>query len=137
MNAVRKALICREWKKGAPTSVICRQIESPLRPLFPIFAIMAVSSQGYASGGRQRSMLEREEISRGLAVGISIRSIAITLGRRRSKVSREIAKNGGLGRYHASDAEVAASNCAIRPKTRLLASNARLRELVAGKLAEN
>jgi len=82
-------------------------------------------------------MLEREGISRGLAVGTSIRAIASTLGRSPSTVSREVSKNGGSGRYRATDADQAARKRANRPKTCLLASNAMLRTLVADKLAEN
>jgi len=82
-------------------------------------------------------MREREEISRGLAVGISIRVIATTLGRSPSTICREIAKNGGSGRYRASDADQAARKRARRPKTCLLACNVRLLTLVAGKLAKN
>jgi len=39
---------------------------------------------------------EREEISRGIATGCSIRSIATSLGRSPSTVSREVNRNGGL-----------------------------------------
>ena len=47
------------------------------------------------------SLAEREEISRGVAAGESMRSIARRLGRSPSTVSREISANGGIGRYRA------------------------------------
>jgi len=42
------------------------------------------------------SLTEREEISRGLAAGESLRCIASGLGRAGSTVSREVAANGGI-----------------------------------------
>jgi IS30 family transposase len=83
------------------------------------------------------SILERESISRGLAVGIFIRAIASSLGRSPSTVSREVSKNGGFSRYRATEADQAARKRARRPKTCLLVSNAILRTLVTEKLAEN
>src|ERR1700748_2693428 len=43
------------------------------------------------------SLNEREEISRGLAAGLSLRTIATDLGRAASTVSREVAAHGGRG----------------------------------------
>ena len=50
---------------------------------------------------RRLSLVEREEISRGVAAGESLRSIGRRLGRAASTVSREVASNGGRGRYRA------------------------------------
>ncbi|MCB4797133.1 helix-turn-helix domain-containing protein [Pseudomonas sp. NP21570] len=61
------------------------------------------------------SFQEREEVSRGLAVGISICSIAFSLGRGPSIVSREIG-NGVPRRRRAADASLAASTRALRSK---------------------
>ena len=83
------------------------------------------------------SACEREEISRGLAAGESLRCIAARLGRAPSTVSREVARNGGSGRYRAEASERAAWARACRPKRCKLAGNQRLRETVAGKLAED
>ena len=47
------------------------------------------------------SFAEREEISRGLAAGWSLRAIAAVLGRAPSTVSREVTAHGGRGRYRA------------------------------------
>ena len=54
------------------------------------------------------TLAEREEISRGLVAGNSIRSIAASLGRAPSTVSREVNRNGGRRRYRANKADQAA-----------------------------
>jgi IS30 family transposase len=80
------------------------------------------------------SLEEREEISRGLAVGLSLRAIAIGLGRSPSTVSREVAANGGLRRYRAAPADRQAWARATRPKACKLAENPLLRGIVEEKL---
>jgi IS30 family transposase len=89
---------------------------------------------------RHRSRLaltepEREEISRGLASGHSLRTIAHRLRRAPSTVSREIHRNGGAGRYRAQRADRRAWARARRPKRCRLACRPRLRAAVATKLA--
>lgn len=54
------------------------------------------------------TMSEREEISRGIVAGRSIRSIASELGRAPSTISRELCRNGGRRRYRAKTADKAA-----------------------------
>jgi transposase, IS30 family len=73
------------------------------------------------------SVAEREEISRHLVAGASLRAIAGRLGRAPSTVSREIARNGGRRRYRAWRAEAAASRRARRPRVAKLARSERLR----------
>ena len=80
------------------------------------------------------SLEEREEISRGLAAGWSLRAIAAELGRATSTVSREVAANGGRGRYRASGSDQRAWSRATRPKTCKLAANPALRAIVEDKL---
>jgi transposase, IS30 family len=80
------------------------------------------------------SLFEREEISRGLARGESLRCIAGRLGRAPSTVSREVHVNGGAGRYRACRADRAALRRARRPKRSKLAECARLRAVVEAKL---
>jgi IS30 family transposase len=77
---------------------------------------------------------EREEISRGLAAGFSVRAIAAGLGRAPSTISREIAANGGRRRYRAVVADQDAWARAARPKRCKLAEHARLRAIVEDKL---
>ena len=88
---------------------------------------------------RQRSELrlsleEREEISRGLAAGDSIRTIAESLGRSPSTVCREVNANGGGKKYRALVADRAACRRALRPKRAKLAQCRRLRGVVERKL---
>jgi transposase, IS30 family len=88
---------------------------------------------------RQRSELrlsleEREEISRGLAAGDSIRAIAESLGRSPSTVCREVNANGGRKKYRALVADRAACRRALRPKRAKLAQCPRLRRVVERKL---
>ena len=77
---------------------------------------------------------ERENISRGLASGLSLREIARHRGRVVSTVSREIAHHGGRPGYRAYDADQQAWNAALRPKSCLLTVNSELRDVVASKL---
>jgi IS30 family transposase len=80
------------------------------------------------------SLAEREEISRGVVVGRSFRSIAASLGRAPSTISREINRNGGRRAYRANQADQATWNRAHRPKTCKLAYNRALANIVAKKL---
>ena len=80
------------------------------------------------------SLVEREEISRGLVGGESLRAIAGRLGRAPSTVSREVKGNGGARRYRACRADGAALRRARRPKSTKLASCERLRVVVEQKL---
>jgi IS30 family transposase len=94
---------------------------------------------GIRPPGRKRSRLaltlsEREEISRGIVGGLSLRAIAGQLDRAPSTISREINRNGGLNRYRANHADKATWDRAHRPKPCKLASNLQLRRIIAGKL---
>jgi IS30 family transposase len=84
---------------------------------------------------RALRLAEREEISRGIAAGRSMRQIAQTLGRSPSTVSREIRRNGGCRAYRASGADRRAWERSLRPKPCRLARHAELRWRVAQKLA--
>jgi IS30 family transposase len=80
------------------------------------------------------SLAEREEISRGLAAGEPVREIARRLGRAPSTVCREVAANGGGGRYRACAADRRAVRLMRRPKPAKLGRCPRLREAVESKL---
>jgi IS30 family transposase len=75
------------------------------------------------------SLAEREEISRGLAAGESIRGIACLLGRAPSTVCRDVAANGGRERYRACAADRRAVRLLHRPKAAKLAVCPRLRQV--------
>lgn len=86
---------------------------------------------------RVLSIGEREEISRGLAAGSSIRAIARGLNRAPSTVSQEVSRHGGREHYRASRADAAAWESARRPKRCLLSRNLQLQGIVARKLKQD
>jgi len=83
---------------------------------------------------RHLQAAEREDISRGLARGESLRAIAGRLGRAPSTISRELARHGGAEAYRATAADAAAWASSRRPKRCRLATNPRLRRAVEGQL---
>jgi IS30 family transposase len=100
------------------------------------------ASGGIAPAPRVRSQRvlrfgEREEISRGLASGDSLRAIARRLRRAVSTVSQEVARHGGRRRYRAGHADLEAWDSARRPKPCLLSQNQQLQRIVAVKLQQN
>lgn len=80
------------------------------------------------------SLVEREEISRGLADGESLRGIARRLGRAPSTISREVAAKRGRRRDRACRADTAAVRRLRRPKASKLAVCPRVRAVVEEKL---
>jgi IS30 family transposase len=86
---------------------------------------------------RVLSLAEREEISRGIAAGSTLRAIARGLNRAPSTISQEVRRHGGPSHYRAAQADWAAWDCARRPKACLLCKNLALQRLVAGKLKED
>ena len=123
------------WREGDSLQQIAQLFD---RNHSSIEGILAASG-GIRPAPRCRSRLaltlaEREEISRAVVADQSIRSIATSLGRAPSTVSREIKRNGGRGCYRANQAEQAAWDRARRPKTCKLAENRKLARIVAGKL---
>ena len=130
-----KVLMWDRWQKGDSLHAIARLFDSSHS------AITGVLSRtgGIRPRQRQRSqraltLAEREEISRGVVAGQSLRWIAASLGRAPSTVSREIRRNGGRRRYRANKAEQAAWERAQRPKTCKLLANPALARIVAEKL---
>lgn len=77
---------------------------------------------------------EREEISRGLSMGLSLRAMATRLGRAPSTVSREVSRNGGPDRNRAAFSDQAAWDRALRPKLCKLACHPPLSRTVSRKL---
>ena len=83
---------------------------------------------------RELTVVEREEISRGLAAEHSCHAIARRIRRAPSSVSREVARNGGRVGYRAAEAEQAALRRCRRPKASKLALYPRLRAEVEARL---
>ena len=97
---------------------------------------------GIAPAQRRRSsrvlsLIEREEISRGIAAGYTLRAIARGLNRAVSTVSQEVVRHGGRQFYRAAKADVGAWESARRPKLCLLAKNRELQRIVAVKLKQD
>jgi len=131
----QKALMWERWRKGESLQQIAQLFDRNHSSIQRILA----ETGGIHPVQRHRSSLaltlaEREEISRSVAVGQSIRSIATLLGRAPSTISREIKRNGGQECYRASQADQAAWDRASRPKTCKLVENRALAYIVAGKL---
>jgi IS30 family transposase len=123
------------WRKGESLQRIAELFDRNHSSVERILA----ETGGIQPAQRRRSRLaltlaEREEISRSVATGQSIRSVATRLGRAPSTISREIMRNGGQECYRASQADQAAWDRGRRPKTCSLAENRSLAHIVAGKL---
>ena len=134
-SASQKALIWDRWRKGETIHQIASLFD---RYHSSVQGILAESG-GIRPAERHRSTLaltlsEREEISRGVVAGSSVRSIAGLLGRAPSTISREIRRNRGPGGYRASRADQAAWDRSRRPKVCKLVQNRALAHLVASKL---
>jgi IS30 family transposase len=124
------------WRRGESLRLIARRMGKRV-PSVRAFVLQTggVQRRTPRRAPRCLSMAEREEISRGVAAGEPCRQIAARLGRAPSTVLRELARNGGRGRYRAQAADAAAFRRAQRPKPAKLAVQPRLRAVVEAKLA--
>jgi IS30 family transposase len=123
------------WEKGESLYQIAQLFDRGNSSIHRILA----ETGGIRPAPRCRSAIaltaaEREEISRSVVVGHSIRSVATRLGRAPSTISREINRNGGQECYRANRADQSAWDRARRPKTCKLAENRKLANIVASKL---
>lgn len=123
------------WQKGESLQQIAQLFD---RNHSSVQGILAPTG-GIRPAPRRRSrwaltLAEREEISRAVVAGHSMRSIAGQLGRAPSTISREIKRNGGQEAYRASQADESAWDRGRRPKTCKLVKDRALARLVAGKL---
>src|SRR6185312_1334149 len=134
----QKALMWDRWRKGETLQQIAKLFDRH----HPSIRRVLAESGGIRPRERHRArsaltLSEREEISRGVVEGRSIRSIAVSLKRAASTVSREIRRNGGRDGYRASRADQAAWDRAHRPKVCKLVRNRALAHRVAIKLRSN
>jgi IS30 family transposase len=132
----QRAELWERWKNGQCVADIARALER--RNKSGVYRVLALNG-GIAPAPRRRAaralrLAEREEISRGIAVGWSIRQIAQGLARSPSTVSREIRRNGGGTTYRANWADRQAWERSLRPKPCRLVRHAELRWRVAQKL---
>jgi len=130
-----KALMWDRWQKGDSLHAIARLFGRSHSSVAGVLARTGgIRPPQRRRSTRALSLEEREDISRGIAAGQSLRTIAATLGRAASTVSREIQRNGGRQHYRASKANQAAWDRAHRPKTCKLVENPALACIVAKKL---
>jgi len=126
------------WKAGQSLNAIGRALGKDKQVIYFLLA----RHGGIVPRGRRRSpraltLAEREDISRGIASGCSMRAIAQRLSRSCSTVSREVARHGGRLLYRANQADQQAWESALRPKPCLLAIHRKLQRIVAGKLMQD
>jgi len=135
LSLTQRSEIWRRWKAGQSLHEIGRAFGKPPSCI----RCLLLPRGGIVPAFRRRSRLalsraEREDISRGIASGSSIREIARHLHRTASTVSREVTRHGGRPAYRAHEADEQAWESALRPKRCLLAVNRKLRDIVASKL---
>ena len=137
-TAAESAQIWDRWQRGEGLKSIGRVFGKSSGSIFSHLMPFG----GIRPRPRRRSRLaltlvKREQISRGLVNGDSLRLIATRLSRAASTVSREITRNGGLVQYRAAVSEKRAWARALRPKLCKLATHRPLRKVVASLLRRN
>ena len=120
----QKSEMWDRWQRGESMSSIGRHFNRASSSIFPHLAQFG----GIRPPDRKRSryalsLIEREEISRGLVAKQSFRSIALKLDRSPSTISREVRRNGGRQAYRAACSDQRARDCAKRPKSCKLSFN--------------
>ena len=138
LSEMQRVEVWRRWKAGESLHAIGRALGKNN----VVIHLLLKRHGGIAPPIRRRSpssltLAEREDISRGIACGSSIRGIAQGLHRCASTISREVARHGGRAQYRANEADQQAWESALRPKPCLLATHTTLREIVASKLMQD
>ena len=121
LSAAQKTDVWSRWKAGQSLHETGRAFGKQHTSIHCVLS----HHGGIVPAARRRSLLvltaaEREDISRGLASGSSLRDIAKGLERAASTVSREVARHGGRPEYRANEADHRAWESALRPKRCLL-----------------
>ena len=135
---MQRVEVWRRWKAGESLHAIGRAVGKD----HVVVHFLLKRHGGIVPPIRRRSprvltLAEREDISRGIASGCSVRAIAQHLSRACSTVSREVARHGGRAQYRASEADQQAWESARRPKPCRLATHHKLQQLVASKLVQD
>jgi IS30 family transposase len=138
LSAMQRVEVWRRWKAGESLHAIGRALSKD----HVVVHLLLKRHGGIVPPIRRRSpssltLAEREDISRGIASGCSMRVIAQGLNRAGSTVSREVARHGGRAQYRANEADQQAWESALRPKLCLLATHSKLQGIVASKLIED
>ena len=138
LSSAQRADMWSRWKAGQSLHEIGRALGKS----HVVIQFLLARHGGIALPVRRRSprvltLAEREDISRGIACGNSMRAIAQRLSRACSTVTREVARHGGRAQYRANQADQQAWESALRPKACRLALHEKLRTLVASKLMQD
>ena len=138
LSSAQRADMWNRWKAGQSLHAIGRALGKEHNVIYCLLA----RHGGIGPPVRRRSprvltLAEREDISRGIASGQSLRAIAKCLQRAVSTVSREVARHGGRPQYRASEADSQAWESARRPKPCRLATHSELQRMVASKLMQD
>ena len=135
LSAAEKVELWTRWRRGELPADIGRALH---RRLLTVLRVVRAEG-GKPPAPRRRSRValtvaEREEISRGLANGGTVRGIGRALHRAASTISREVRRHGGRECYRASVADAGAWARSRRPKRCRLATRPTLRDAVTAKL---
>jgi IS30 family transposase len=136
-SEAQRALMWERWQRGESLHKIAQLFDRHHSSVRQVLA----RTGGIRPAARHRAdraltMAEREEISRGLMAGQSIRGVATRLKRAPSTISREVRRNGGRHHYRAGAADQRAWDGARRPKVGKLVRHRVLARLVAAKLRQ-
>jgi len=134
-SETQKAMMWDRWRQGETLHNIALLFDRHRNSIRGILAQTGgIRPAQRVRASRVLSLSEREEISRGVVSGRSMRCIAASMGRAASTVSREIRRNGGCRGYRACVADQAAWDQSRRPKRCKLAQNRALARIVSKKL---
>jgi IS30 family transposase len=134
-TSTQKALMWERWRDGWTLHQIGQLFDRPHTSIHNILSKTGgIRPPERRRGANALTLAEREEISRALMVGESMRSVAARLGRAPSTISREIGRNAGQDGYRASVADEAAWHRALRPKRCKLIRNRALAGVVSNML---
>src|ERR1700688_383432 len=138
LSSAQRADMWSRWKAGQSLNAIGRALGKDKQ----VIHFLLARHGGIAPPVRRRSrraltLAEREDISRGIASGCSMRVIAQRLSRACSTVSREVARHGGRAQDRAHEGDPQAWESALRPKPCLLATHDKLQGIVASKLVQD
>jgi Helix-turn-helix domain len=138
LSSVQRADMWNRWKAGQSLNAIGRALGKDKQ----VIHFLLARHGGIAPPVRRRSrraltLAEREDISRGIASGCSLRVVAQGMGRACSTISREVARHGGRAQYRANQADQQAWESALRPTPCRLATHSELQQIVASKLMQD
>ncbi len=136
-TAAEFAEVWDRWRRGESSKKIAHGMDRGASVYPLLLRYGGIRPRTRCRSPQALTLAEREEISRGIACGESLRQIARRLARAASTLSREIRRNGGSNRYRAAEADKQAWKRARRPKSCRLVRCPQLRQLVEEKLRED